>query len=524
MSAAETLLQPTDDAASDMKWPDLRDEAKALFEQDKLLDHLKLLYKCMVRFPDKPAPVMMLSQTLRKMGEFDDADRLADTAEKRGVNAVQYRILKARIAKDRGAPDIARMHLIRAVAKSSAHDFDQQVRLLKLARQLEAHPAATIAASRILSVQPYNTDAQIGFLDSTFAIEAYDNALERLEAWIADPEASLELAAYALNADFQSAVDPDRARALKKQVRFRWPNHPGLPARVRWFSPEHGQAATLARAGQVDEALQLLNMSKPPENPNQLRIWDEFIATLKGLPKDDALQRPLIPNGGDEEVIVSPPGPSGTVVVFFCGMAAGAGMPNIFLDRFFAAKGWQSVFVRDYQRCCFVNGVSSVSDTLEGLGDHLAHLEAVQNASRVVVLSNSAGSIGAIRFALQIEADQTLCFCPVATLNERHREELGDTRQPRMTKKLSNLVPVEDLDVQGALKANRGHVAIDVVYPDGMPADVAHAFMLGRLPGVTLHEARNFERHDLFAHVIAEGQLDRVLDGDLSIIPFLPAS
>lgn len=524
MSAAESLLRSSSDAASGLKWKELRLEAKALFEQDKLLEHLKLLYKCLIQFPDKSAPAMMLAHTLRKMDEFDDADRVADIAFKRGVEDVRYRILKANIARDRGVPELAKMHLIRAVSKSSAYDFDQQVRLLKLARQLEAYPAAIIVASRILSVQPYHAEAQIGYLESTFAIEAYDNALDRLETWVAKPEATVELAAYALNADFQSAVEPERARALKKKVRFRWPNHPDLPARVRWFSPEHGQAVTLARAGQIDEALQLLSMSKPPEKPVQRRVWDEFITTLKVLPKEDDLQRPLIENGNKDEIVISPSGQSGTVVVFFRGMAAGAGMPNVFLDRFFAAKGWQSVFVTDYQRRCFVSGLSSVSDTLEGMSDHLSHLEAVRNARRIVVLSNSAGSIGAIRFALQVEANQTLCFCPVATLNERHREELGDTRRSRMTQKLADLVPAEDLDVQGALRANRGQVPVDVIYPDGMTADVAHAFMLGRLPGVRLHEAQNFERHDLFAHVIAEGQFDRVLDGDFSTIPLLPAS
>ena len=524
MSILKPLLQFSGEPVSEAKWAEICHGAKSLFEQGKLLEHLALLNNCLRQFPDESAPAMMLAHTLHKIDKFEDADLVADLAAKRGADVYEYRLLKTHKAIDRDSPEIARMHLIRAVAKSDVYNLNAQKSLLTLSLKLEAFPAVTIIASRILNAEPGNPDAQKGYLDSAFELEAFDSALERLEAWIDAADANLDLAPYVLNEDFQTAVDPERGRKLKKKVRFRWPDHPSLPARVRWLTPEHGQATTLALAGHVDEALELIGMATPPENENLRQFWDAFVKTLKGLPRDGELQRPLIAQGGKHEIRISPPGPSETVVVFFGGLAAGAGIPTIFLDRYFAAKGWQSVFISDYQRRCFVTGLSSVSDTLEGLCDHLAHLDAVRNAEQVVVISNSAGSIGAIRFAIQVDADRTICFSPVATLNEQHREELGDTRQARMTRQLANIVPAEDLDVQSVLRANRGHVSVDIVHGEKMPADVAHAIMLGRQPGVTRYEVSGYERHEVFSHIISNGKLDAILDGDFSVIPLLPAS
>ena len=286
--------------------------------------------------------------------------------------------------------------------------------------------------------------------------------------------------------------------------------------RQRWLNEAHGQAVTLAKAGQIDEALTLMQIAAPPSHRRKQPYWHDFMELLEALPRDGDLRRRLIKRAPKTEITISPDGDHETVVFFFCGLAAGAGISARFVDRFFAAKGWRSVFVRDFQRQFFLRGLSSETPSVEIAVDKLMALPVTKSAKRIIVVSNSAGNFGAMRFGLRVEAERVICFSAVGSINEKHRDTINDLRQTTLIKRIAQAVPEQDLDVRSFIEMGGGQVAIDLVYGSEMPEDCSQAAFLNGTPGVNMRVLQGFARHEALSETISRGQMDRVLDGDFS--------
>lgn len=300
---------------------------------------------------------------------------------------------------------------------------------------------------------------------------------------------------------------PDVRRDLTDRLIGRWPD---LAARLRGGeaaldlaklpggAPE--QALLLALTGRPEEARRLLDVQRSGDKP----ALDDTAALLQAMPPDGALLRPLIVDDG-AEVIVSPPGTTGTTVLVFTGLNGGAMVPIVYVDRLCAAAGHAAIYLRDPRRTFYLGGVSGLSGDLEGSIAALRGLLQELQTSRLRCMGSSAGGFAAIRYGLRLGAEKVLCASSPTTGNTGFLSAIGEGRARLLVHRMLSQFPQAALDLRDELQVHGHRCRVDLWFGADCPMDAAHASHLAGYPGVHLRPIAGLERHESFASIVALG-------------------
>lgn len=299
---------------------------------------------------------------------------------------------------------------------------------------------------------------------------------------------------------------PDVQRDLSDRLTGKWPE---LAARLmggeaaldlgRAQGRPHEHALVLALSGRHDEARRLLE-AQGGEDP----AWADTATLLDAMPPDGALRRPLIVDDG-ADVILSPPGVTGTTVLVFTGLNGRAMVPIDYVDRLCAAAGHAAIYLRDPRRTFYLGGVPSLSADLEGTITAVRGLLQGLQTTRLLCLGSSAGGFGAIRFGLRLGADKVLCASTPTTGNTDFLATAGESRARLLTHRMLSRFPQQALDLRAELQAMGHRCRVDLWFGADCPMDVAHASHLAGYPGVHLRPIEGLDRHESFASIVARG-------------------
>lgn len=371
-------------------------------------------------------------------------------------------------------------------AERHGQDLRYYRRAYRLARLRKNFPAAAAAADRRIALGDASPRLladlpklrfQLGDMQGAraAAVNADDFTRDVLDAVIAveaGDESALREALVRVD------VDGGRNRMLK-----------GSLARVLGELPVGGAAAV-------------------PEGKNDL-------AALSGvLPPPQALRRALITEDDSADVIISPPGDGDTIAVIFTGLRDRMQYPLTVLDHYLAALGVTAVYLRDFDRLLYWNGVRSWGGP-EAMPKRIRSLAA---GRRLVVIGGSAGGFGAIRWGIDLGADRIIAFAPPTNLEEEFRQSIGDGRAKVLANRLRRHIPPEERNLAHRIAAAGGRIPIHLVFGSANAIDSGHARNLAGIPGVHLH-SESAATHLVLHTLVEAGGFERVLAGLLGLEP-----
>jgi len=109
-----------------------------------------------------------------------------------------------------------------------------------------------------------------------------------------------------------------------------------------------------------------------------------------------------------EVQVVARPG-ADTVVLLFCGGSPyHLGLPVALEHRWHGNLNASLIYLRDFQRCSYLRGLTSIGTSREATLAELRRIIASIGARRIVCYGTSAGMFGALNYGLELEAEAVL--------------------------------------------------------------------------------------------------------------------
>lgn len=223
------------------------------------------------------------------------------------------------------------------------------------------------------------------------------------------------------------------------------------------------------------------------------------------------LKRPLL-RSEKAEFLVSPEGSSGTTVLV-CGAIGGlAGLNNVLLDGYFAARDVTGFYIRDYSRLLTLNGIpslgASLDETVAALKQKLAELK---HHNRLVLLGTSGGGLGALQYGARLKADTIYLMSPATSIERSFLRRIADTRAPALQVRLGDQIQADARDAREAL-LRAPATKVHIHYPASNPIDSAHAEHLGDMPNVHLHPRQGLATHNILPDMFAKEDYQAMIE------------
>ena len=214
------------------------------------------------------------------------------------------------------------------------------------------------------------------------------------------------------------------------------------------------------------------------------------IADLRALyrraPPDAALARPIVVDEEAADVLVAECIGARTLVVVFTGTNDRVWLPLPLFDRYLAALGVSAVYLKDFRRLLFMQGVQSLGDSYDNTLGALRRIRRGLKAARICTLGHSGGGRAAIRYGVELGAARILSIAgatgPAPCLNPAAypRDQIIQSRTLRH-------VPAERLDLKPFLLTRPSRAKITLAYGVDSASETASARYLEDLPGIRLH-------------------------------------
>ena len=221
--------------------------------------------------------------------------------------------------------------------------------------------------------------------------------------------------------------------------------------------------------------------------------------------------RSIVVDTPEQDWLLSPPGEPGKLCVVFTGLNGRPGIGVQALDRYLASLGYQVLYLRDFNRLTFANGVLSRGPTQADTVSALSQLFADSGADDPVFLGASLGAIGAVDLGLKLNIKRVLAFGYLDRSRSDDRWRLGDSRAPVLTAR-------EHLNANGQVPSLQTHLAaanrsqpVDLFYNPANSIDSYYARIFKDLPQVRLHAVGAGRSHDSLRPVLLNGQLETFL-------------
>jgi tetratricopeptide (TPR) repeat protein len=356
--------------------------------------------------------------------------------------------------------------------------------------------AAAQAAEQVLAIDPTMTEALI------------------IGAWVATQQGngSKVLDLYKRLAD----ANPDTPRWPLKRVELlnwlgqvetavaelnvlvaRWPSDPLVRAFLRNFGP----GSALARESGSERTEGLKNV---------------FEALERAAPGPDAWKRPLVEVSSELEVQAAAVTGATTAVLVFTGAADGVSMPVRIFDRYLASLSVTVIYLKDFHRLAYLNGIGSLGPSFDATIGALRELLVKFGIERVVTLGNCDGGLAAIRYGIELGAERIIAVGP-STHFTSSPPPLEQARNFKRMRILEN-VPSEMTDLRPFLQSRDYPSQILVLYMEEDERQRRHALHISNARNVTLQPvAGNQHRSPLHRLALSLPDFQETLAGWLGM-------
>lgn len=379
--------------------------------------------------------------------------------------------------------------------------------------------AACRAVERVVAVNPGDAKARRLAAAAAFAAGNVEGAAGHYEALLKmDPQDSRLFARFIQVSTrgssmhravelFRDALDRGIADPLVIREALQLPLPPDVAKRlVSWARSVGPQASPDQR---TTASAVLSWFGEPlPRHPLNAGSGSHFPDWADDAPRDAELKRPLIEENPEAEVMVARAEFPVATVVVFTGLGDRMILPIKLFDRYLAALNVNAIYLRDFSRLLYNQGIASIADDFDGAVEYLKSLLEELNAERVVTIGNSAGGYAALRYGLALHAAVILGFGAPTNLT---KDFLADDGRARIiANRLQNL-PGDALDIRPMVRAARGQTRIHLLYGETMRQDERHALYLRGEPGVMLHPIPGAGEHAVVGLLAQQGKLMSLL-------------
>jgi hypothetical protein len=261
---------------------------------------------------------------------------------------------------------------------------------------------------------------------------------------------------------------------------------------------------TLAEQGDLATLRDVLPILAPTFPDNR---YLAFIAQLTAQAPTRLDGLPFANDPGKDFQAVIHPG-SDCALLVFCGHAHRVGFPVGLAHHWFASLGGTVVYLRDYARMFFIDGIASIPggyvETLAELRRRLAEM----GIRRIFCYGNSAGVFSALRFGLDLGAEAVLAFSGPSNLMPAFIQEnsLSVDYGMLLLDRLS-----EAIDLRPAFLRAQPPPRLRFYYGEDNDNDRHQAENLAGLPTVSLHPLNGYGDHNAIREVVMRGQFKEAL-------------
>ena len=293
----------------------------------------------------------------------------------------------------------------------------------------------------------------------------------------------------------------------------RWPED-----RSAWtYFRNLGQESPLTR--------KLANAPSPGDNGEQeifqAREKSAYQALEKAAPMEAEWRRPLIVAAPQLDVQIAEIAGAETAVLIFTGALDDVAIPLSTFDRHMAALEVTTIYLKDFNRLCYLGGVQSLGEnynaTLAGLRSLLGRL----GVKRLAVIGHCDGAASSINYGIELGAHNILSFGPITRFDFANA---NITRRAFMTKRLAETAPPELLDLKLFFEAHPHTAHVEIFYKQEDKRQRERAALISDIPGVTLHPLPGYPRDPpLLRLALSTGNLGEKLAEWLNIAPALRA-
>jgi len=425
---------------------------------------------------------LALAQALIQSGDANGAEAALGLARERGIDSARQLRTERWLAwsrKDWPTMRRAAENLTASEATLTARDFTA---LAEACRNLNDYKGTAKAAERALELDATLFDA--GMMAAWAAMQEGDGekAISRFRQLSELMPDNPRLAYYIIRLLVLTGKVSEASTNLDAAL-LRWPKDPSL----RMF-------ALICGFRSVEEIAPISqkNVEADPfaSRERQLRRVVEL------APRSSEWQREIITDDKSSDVIIGEAPGADTAVLVFTALNDVVSMPLAVFDRYMAALGVTTIYVKDFQRLNFLKGIMTLG---RDYANTLAALQGIcrgLGVRRLCTLGYSSGGAAAVRYGIELGADRIVSFggrthaahSALADLNsghimvERHR---------------ANRLEREERDFKKFLLSRPHSSKVAWVYSEGLVTDKAQALYLADVDCVTLYPIARCNQHEL---------------------------
>lgn len=462
------------------------------------------------QFPNNRVLLLRLAKAHTLLGELADATVALEKSKAKGLPDDKYFKQKLNIiwAANEYANYIATGQEMRRVGQEITVRISRN--MIKCYYMLEDWTQAENEADIMLaqSVDPAFSNYKI---IAALMADDLGNPIGVLKDKIFGPQGNPFMAKGVLTVHMHMDEDADALLDIAQRMTTKWPGHPAIAELV----------AELEKYSNGKPAIQNEHLRTGSDviddSENIFAKHPEVAEPFKGSLAPDMFSRDLVVDIASKDILISPRGDSDTVALVFLGAGDGAMGPIQLFDSYLATAGITAVYIRDFNRLIFTNGVKSLGGDIESSVTGLRKvLKQIGGAKKIIAIGFSGGGMGALNIGIEMDADRIICFSTPTNVNLAVLDTLGDTRAPIFQSRLNKLSAKEYLDVKEQIVRHKYEAPIELYYSRKVAIDRAHAENLGGIPNVKTLQFDTKLGHNTLMSAIATGWLGHILSGEIS--------
>lgn len=213
--------------------------------------------------------------------------------------------------------------------------------------------------------------------------------------------------------------------------------------------------------------------------------------------------------------IVRRPG-ARAVLFVFGGGANGFNGPFRLAHQWFRRLAAHVVYLRDFDGMFYTGGIRSLGESPRRAIAGLSAIAAELDAERILCAGSSSGSFGALRYALDLQADGVLCLAGATRLDESAERILA---RHRTLHPGAEPIDAAAFDLPSLYAAAARRPGVRIVFGEKNEHDSIEATNMAGIGGVELHPVADATRHGILQSLLRSRGFDRHLDWLMRAVP-----
>lgn len=227
------------------------------------------------------------------------------------------------------------------------------------------------------------------------------------------------------------------------------------------------------------------------------------------------MNNPLTDGHDGPGILVNLGPPSPVTVVAFGGLTTDGHVPTFEFFRFLSSFGARYVLLRDHEQAWYQLGVRGVSDTIDGIGEHLAALLSPDELHHAVFTGGSMGGFLALLLGSRLQVGEVQAFAPQTFISRVLRRYHKDFRWQKQINRAWATAGARRTyyDIKRPLaRSQRGHATPLHIHVGTMETDLRHVRRIERIPGVHIHHYEEVGDHNIAGALQSSDRLRPLFD------------